>query len=66
MSQSFFVFKKVMPVLRKVPDGSAAHPASYSVGTRGFFPWYCSFRGLRLTTHLNIMTRLRMCGAKPP
>jgi hypothetical protein len=44
----------------RIQTGSGVHPASYAMGTGG------SFRGVKLTTHLHIMPRLRMRGAIPP
>jgi hypothetical protein len=32
----------------------------------GLFPWGLNFRGVKLTTHLNLVPRLRMSGAIPP
>jgi hypothetical protein len=40
----------------RVQNGSGAHPASYPMGTRG----------VKLTTHLHLVPRSRMCGAIPP
>jgi hypothetical protein len=40
--------------------GSRAYPASYPVGTGGFFP------SVKLTTHLQLVLRLRICGSVHP
>jgi hypothetical protein len=42
-----------------------AHPASYLIGTGGFF-WGKINWGMKLTTHLHLVPRLRICGAVPP
>jgi len=44
---------------------SGAHPASYSMGTGAPSPWE-SGRGMKLTTHLHQVPRLRICGDIPP
>jgi hypothetical protein len=43
----------------KRQTGSGAHIASYPMGT-GAFPREQSGRGVKLTTHLHLMSRLRM------
>jgi len=45
--------------------GSVAHPASYSIGTGGFFPGE-KRPGVKLTAHLHLVPRLRMRGATSP
>jgi hypothetical protein len=48
-----------------VQNGSAAHPASYPMGTRVFsLGW--SRRGVKLNNHLHLVQRSRMRGAIPP
>jgi hypothetical protein len=42
-----------------------AHPASYPMGTRGSFPGGKSGQGVKLTTHLHLVSRW-MNGAIPP
>jgi hypothetical protein len=37
----------------RVQNGSGAHPASYLMGTRGYFP----VRGMKLTTHLHLVPK---------
>jgi hypothetical protein len=37
-----------------------------SNGTREFFPWVSSGRGVKLTTHLHLVPRSRMRGSIPP
>jgi len=44
---------------RKCPDCSGAYPASFSMGAR------VHSRGVKLTTHLPLVPRLRMSGAVP-
>jgi hypothetical protein len=34
-----FLAVQDFPLLRSVKTGSGAHPASYPLGSRGFFPW---------------------------
>jgi hypothetical protein len=44
------------------------HPvqtASYPMSDKGLFPWGYSSRGVKLTTHLHLVSRSRMCGAIP-
>jgi len=43
---------------------SGAHSASSSVGTGASF--HRGIELVKLTTHLNLMSRVRMCGALPP
>jgi hypothetical protein len=45
----------------RVQTGSGAHPASYPTGTGGSFPGV-KRRGVKLTTHLHLVPRLRMRG----
>jgi hypothetical protein len=45
----------------RVQTGSGAHPASYANSY-----WVLLLRGVKLTSHLHIVSRLRMCGAIPP
>jgi hypothetical protein len=51
---------------RHVQNGSGVHPASYPMGTGGLLLWRCSGRGVKLTTHLNLLPTSRMRGAIPP
>jgi len=51
---------------RRVQTGFRAHPASYPMGIRGLFPWAQSSLGMKLTTHLDLMPRLRLHGAVLP
>jgi hypothetical protein len=46
--------------------GSGAHPASYPMGTRGSFPLGKSGQGVKLTTHLHLVSRPRVRGAIYP
>jgi len=39
---------------------------NFHTGMRGLFPWGYSVRGVKLTTHLYLVSRLRMNGAIPP
>lgn len=49
-----------LSLLKNVQTGSGAFPGSYSVGTRK------SGQNLKLTTHLPLVSRLRMSGCKAP
>jgi hypothetical protein len=44
-----------------VQIGSGAHPASYPMGTGGFFPGGKAI-GVKLTAHFQLGTRLKTCG----
>jgi hypothetical protein len=53
------------------PEESIQHPDRFwgpssilFIGYRGFFPQ--GVKLVKLTAHLNLMSRIRMCGAKPP
>jgi len=48
-----------------VQTGSGAHPASYTMGSRGSFPGV-SGQAVKLTTHLHLVAVSRMCGAIHP
>jgi len=48
-----------------VQTGSGAHAVSYPMATGSSFP-ELSGQSVRPTTHLNLVPRLRMCGAVPP
>jgi hypothetical protein len=47
-------------LLHVVQTGSGAHPASYPVGTWGFFPGGKSGKDVKLTTHLHLLPKSRM------
>jgi hypothetical protein len=51
-------------VFQNIQTGSGAHPASCSMGT-GFFPGGEAAVGVMLTSHLQLVPRLRMNGAIP-
>jgi hypothetical protein len=44
---------------RLFQNGSGAHPASSPMGTRGSFPVSKAARGVKLTTHLNLVPRFK-------
>jgi hypothetical protein len=44
----------------RVQTGSEAHPASYPVGTRGYFPGGKAAGGVKLTTYLHLVPRSRI------
>jgi hypothetical protein len=44
----------------RVQNGSGAHPASYPMGTRGSFPGGKRGRGVKLTTHLHLVSRSKI------
>jgi hypothetical protein len=50
----------------RVQNGTGTHPASYPMGTRGSFPGGKAAGGVKLTTHLHIVSRSRLRGAIPP
>jgi hypothetical protein len=50
----------------RVQTGSGAHPASYPMSTKGSFPQCKAAGGVKLTTHLHLVPRPRMCGPIPP
>ena len=52
--------------LQNVPISSLTHPPSYSLGTRGIFPYIKTARCMKLTTDLNLVSWLRMSRAIPP
>jgi hypothetical protein len=54
---SFLIFSN-----HHVQTGSGSHPASYPVGS-GDFPWRWNGRGVKLITHLHLVSRLKMRGA---
>jgi hypothetical protein len=47
-------------LFHSVQTGSGAHPASYSMGNRGSFLGDKAAVGMKLTTHLHLVVRLRM------
>jgi len=49
-----------------VQIGSGVRPAFHPMGTEGPFPRIKAGGGMRLTTHLHLVPRLRMHGAIPP
>jgi hypothetical protein len=51
--------------LRSAHTGSGAHPASYLMCTGDYFPEGKATRGMKLTTHLQLVSRLRMRMAIP-
>jgi hypothetical protein len=53
-------------VLQCVQTGCGAHPAFYSVGTRGSFSGGWNTQTMKLTIYLYLMLRLRMIGVIPP
>jgi hypothetical protein len=48
----------------RVHTGSVAHPASYSMCGGGSFSRGSSGRGVKLTTHIHLMARLRIRGVE--
>jgi hypothetical protein len=46
-------------------DRPGVHPASYSTGTGGLYPWWQGGRAVKLDIHLHVAQRLRMRGAIP-
>jgi hypothetical protein len=48
-----------LSLFHSVQTNTGVHPALYPVGAGGFFPGV-SYRGVKLTTHFNIVLRLRM------
>jgi hypothetical protein len=56
---------KRFSLLQDVQTGSGAHPASYGMGT-GVLSWEYSSQGMKATTHLELVTRLKRSTAIPP
>jgi len=54
-----------LPLHQNVETGSGTHLTSYSVSTVVLY-WQLSGRGVKLTDHLHLMSRLRMSRGKPP
>jgi hypothetical protein len=56
-----------MPIMKR-PDGSGSHPDSHSMGTGGggVYAQEKSGRGVKLTTYLHPLSRLRMNGTITP
>jgi hypothetical protein len=53
--------------LQNVQTISGVHPGFYSLGAGGcFFPKGLISLGIRLTTHLHLVSRARISGAIPP
>jgi hypothetical protein len=50
----------------RVQNGSGAPSSLLSNGYQGIYPWGQSGMGVKLTTHLNLVPRLRMHGVIPP
>jgi hypothetical protein len=51
---------RYLPFFQNVHTSSRAQPASYWMGTEGFYPWWLSGRSVRLITHLHLVPTLRM------
>jgi hypothetical protein len=49
-----------------IQTGSGSRPACYQMGTDGSFPEGKEAGGVKLTSHLHLVLRLRMCGAVLP
>ena len=56
---------KTFSLLHDMQTGSEAHPASYSVGITRVLSQGLSRWGVKLTTHLHLVLRLRISGAIP-
>jgi len=52
--------------LHPVRTSSGSHPASYPNGDRVLLPRVKSNRGMKLTTHLHLLPKLRIRGVIPP
>jgi hypothetical protein len=57
---------KERSLLHSAETGSGAQPASYSMCIGNPFPVREGSRGVKLTTHLHPIPRLKMRGAMPP
>jgi hypothetical protein len=51
---------KSFSLLRSIQTGSGVHPAFYPMCTKRSFPWGQSSRGVKQTTHINVVSRLRL------
>jgi hypothetical protein len=49
-----------LSLFHSVQTASGANPASYLAGIGGSFPWGTAARGLKLITHLSLMSGSRM------
>jgi hypothetical protein len=57
---------RIFSLCHRVQSDSGAHAGSYPMGTGGFFPGSkAAGGGVKLTTHLQLVPRLRMRGAIP-
>jgi hypothetical protein len=53
-------FPAGFPVCHHIQIGSGTHPTSYPMGTTEFFPKDVSIVGVKITTKLHLVARLRM------
>ena len=59
-------WEKILPVLPFIQTISGAHLVSYSTGNGSSFSWPYSSHRKRLTAHIHLLPRLKICGAIPP
>jgi hypothetical protein len=62
----FLAGKRHFSVLPIIQTSNGAHLASYSMGTVSSFSQPYSSQGMRLTAHIHLQPRLKICGAVPP
>jgi len=62
----FLAGTRYFSVLPYTQTSTGAHLASYSTGTVRSFSWPYSSHGMRLTAHIHLLPRLKICGAIPP
>jgi hypothetical protein len=59
------IYVSIFYFIQNIRTGSGAHPASHSRG-KGVLFWRYSDRSVQLTTHLNLVPKLRMSGVTLP
>ena len=54
--------QEIFLISKSNQTGSETHPVSHTMGSRGVFPTGIKSPGVKLTTNLHLMTRLKMRG----
>jgi hypothetical protein len=63
MKLTHYAGRRYFSFLQYIQTGCEAHPVTYSVGNKGSILEGKAVRGMRSTTHLHLVLRLRLCGA---